>query len=183
MYMTELKDYKGLFAEKGDFDIPPALQAGLSFEPTSGLILAADWKRIWYSQVNSVGNPISNLTLGGQLLGTDNGAGFGWEDINAYKFGVSWEATPAVTLRGGFSFNDNPIPSSEVMFNILAPGVQKQHYTAGLSWKVDPNNTINFAAMYSPTNGVTGPDSFGAGQTIKLEMYQWEASVGWTWTF
>jgi len=179
MYMTELDDYRGLFAEQGDFDIPPALQAGLSFEPIPGLVLAADYKRIWYSQVDSVGNPFA---FPPPFLGDDGGAGFGWEDIDAVKLGVSWAATPAVTLRAGVGLNDNPIPESEVLFNVLAPGVQEQHYTAGVGWKVDANNTINFGAMYSPKNEVTGPNPFGVGN-ITIEMWQWEATVGWTMTF
>ena len=91
-------------------------------------------------------------------------------------------ATPTVALRAGIGLNDNPVSSSDVMFNILAPGVQEQHYTAGLTWQVDPNNAINFGAMYSPSNSVTGQDPFGA-HDITIEMYQWEATVGWTWTF
>jgi len=183
-YMTEFDQYKGLFAEQGDFDIPPALQAGFSWQATPAVTLVADWKRIWYSDIKSVGNPISNLTVGGQLLGTDNGAGFGWQDIDAFKFGVQWQTTPTIALRAGFGTNDNPIPSSETMFNILAPGVQKQHYAAGLTWQARPNSAFNFAAMYSPSNSVVGPvpAAFGPG-TVELKMYQWEVTAGWTWTF
>ncbi|UCH73980.1 MAG: outer membrane protein transport protein [Rhodospirillales bacterium] len=182
-YMTEFDKYKGLFAEQGDFDIPPALQAGFAWKATPGLTLLADWKRIWYSDVKAVANPISNLTVGGQLLGTDNGAGFGWQDVDAFKFGVQWQTTPTVALRAGVGFNDNPIPASEVLFNILAPGVQEQHYTAGLTWQHTPNSAFNFGGMYSPSTSVTGPDPLGSPGTIKIEMYQWELTAGWTWTF
>lgn len=186
MYMSEFDDYSGLFAEQGDFDIPPALQAGFSFDPAPGITVALDWKRIWYSQVNSVGNPIdaAALTGAGAKLGDDNGSGFGWDDVDAVKLGVSWEVNPTITVRAGVAFNDNPIPESEVLFNILAPGVQEQHYTAGMGWQVNSNNAINFGIMYSPSSSVTGtaPALLGGG-TIELEMYQVEATVGWTKTF
>lgn len=187
MYMTEFDDYAGLFAEQGDFDIPPALQAGFSFDPTRGVTVALDWKRIWYSQVDSVGNPIDAAALTsptGAKLGNDNGSGFGWEDVDAIKLGVSWEVNPTITLRAGIALNDNPIPESEVLFNVLAPGVQEQHYTAGMGWQVNSNNAINFGIMYSPSSSVTGtaPALLGGG-TIELEMYQMEATVGWTKTF
>jgi long-chain fatty acid transport protein len=116
-------------------------------------------------------------------MGTDAGPGFGWETINAYKLGVQWQATPTLALRAGAGFNDNPIPPSEVMFNILAPGVQKQHYTAGFTWQANPNNALNFGVMYSPSNSVTGANPLDPNQTIELEMWQWEATVGWTMTF
>lgn len=183
MYMTEFDDYAGLFAEQGDFDIPPALQAGFAWDSGTGVTVALDYKRIFYDQVDSVANSINNFTIPAPL-GADNGPGFGWESINSYKLGVSFEASPSLTLRAGVALNDNPIPSSEVLFNVLAPGVQEQHYTAGLTWQVNPNNALVLGAMYSPTNTVTGPvPGFLGGGTVELEMYQWEATVGWTWTF
>lgn len=176
MFMSEFDEYAGLFAEQGDFDIPSTLQAGIAWDSGSGVIVALDYKRINYEDVASV----SNSGTSGPL-GADTGAGFGWESINAYKLGLSYQATPDVKLRAGVGYNDNPIPDTEVSFNILAPGVQKIHYTAGLSWKVNPNSEISLGGMYSPTNSVTGP--FMMGGDAKIEMYQWEATVGWTWTF
>jgi len=184
MYMSKLDKYAGLFAGHGDFDIPSALQAGFGWDSGSGVKVALDYKRIFYGQVDSIANPLLPNLMTAQL-GADNGAGFGWETINAYKLGVQWQATPTVALRAGAGFNDNPIPSSEVLFNILAPGVQKQHYTAGLTWQITPNSAFNVGLMYSPTNSVTGPNPLEAPgqQTIKLEMWQWEGTAGWTWTF
>jgi hypothetical protein len=37
--------------------------------------------------------------------------------------------------------------------------------------------------MYSPTNSVAGVNPGDPAQTIKIEMYQWELTAGWTWTF
>jgi long-chain fatty acid transport protein len=173
-YMTEFDEYKGLFAEQ-----PPALQAGFSWQTTPDVTLLADWKRIWYSDVESVGNPFA---FPPPFLGDDGGPGFGWEDIDAFKFGVQWQSSPTIALRAGIGLNDNPIPSSEVLFNVLAPGVQEQHYTAGLTWQHTPNSAFNFGAMYSPSNSVTGPNPFGGGD-ITIEMYQWELTAGWTRTF
>ncbi len=184
VYMTEFDKYAGLFAEQGDFDIPASLQAGFAWDSGSGVKVALDYKRIYYGDIASIANPmLPNLMMG--PMGSDGGAGFGWETINAYKLGVEFEATPDVKLRAGVGFNDNPIPSSEVMFNILAPGVQEMHYTAGATWQVDPNNAILFGVMYSPGSSVTGPNplELPAQQTIEIGMYQWEATVGWTWTF
>ena len=185
MLMTEFDKYAGLFAEQGDFDIPPALQAGVSFEPTPSVTIALDYKRIFYSDIAAVSNPFSNMIVNGEPLGADDGAGFGWEDINAYKLGVQFEVSPTIAVRAGFAYNDNPIPDSEVVFNILAPGVVKQHYTAGMTWKVSPNHAIIFGAMFAPSNSVTGENPMEAPgqQDITIEMWQWEATAGWTWTF
>lgn len=184
MYMTEFDKYAGLFAEQGDFDIPASLQAGFGWDSGAGVKVALDYKRIFYGDIDSIANPmIPNLVP--LSMGTDAGPGFGWETINAYKLGIEWQASPVIALRAGIGLNDNPIPSSEVMFNILAPGVQEQHYTAGLTWQATPNSAVNFGLMYSPKSSVSGPNPLEAPnqQTIELEMWQWEGTVGWTWTF
>jgi long-chain fatty acid transport protein len=182
MYMTELDKYAGLFAEQGDFDVPATLQAGFGWDSGAGVKVALDYKRIFYGDIDSIANPFQPNLFAAQL-GDNNGAGFGWETINAYKLGVEWQASPAIAVRAGVGLNDNPIPSTEVMFNILAPGVQEQHYTAGLTWQVSPNSAVNFGLMYSPANSVSGANPLDPAQTIEIEMWQWEGTVGWTWTF
>ena len=184
MYMTEFDKYAGLYAEQGDFDIPATLQAGFGWDSGAGVKVALDYKRIFYGDIDSIANPMMpNLVATPGNLGTDNGAGFGWETINVYKLGAEWQATPTIAVRGGVSINDNPIGTADVMFNILAPGVQEQHYTAGLTWQVSPNSAVNFGLMYSPPSSVSGTNPLDTNQTIEIEMWQWESTVGWTWTF
>lgn len=56
-YMTEFDKYKGLFAEKGDFDIPAHYAIGIALKPLPDFVLAMDYQRIEYSDVRSVNNP------------------------------------------------------------------------------------------------------------------------------
>ena len=184
-YMTEFDDYAGLFAEQGDFDIPPALQAGLSWQPIESLTLLADYRRIFYSDVDSIGNagPRSFPDLAARGLGGDNGVGFGWEDTNVIKFGVQFEPDDRWTLRGGFSYNDNPIESSEVLFNILAPGVVEWHITGGVEYGVTESISLQLGGMYAPNTSVSGPNPFNPAQTIEIEMYQYEITAGIAWRF
>ena len=41
-----------------------------------------------YSEINSIANPLLP-NLGQSQLGTDDGAGFGWEDMDVSKIGVA----------------------------------------------------------------------------------------------
>lgn len=177
--MTEFKHYKGLFAEQGDFDIPPAVQLGLSWKPNKDVTLLFDYRYIWYSQVKSVGNPFDSPGL----LGADDGRGFGWRNTPIVKFGAQWEVDDKWTLRAGYSYTKQPIRSTEMLFNILAPGVIEHHFTGGVSYKVDENNIAHFGALFAPTSKVSGANAFNPAQGITLQMYQFEASVGWAWLF
>lgn len=201
-YQTELKmsefdKYKGLFAEQGDFDIPATANVGLAWKVMPGAVLTFDAGRIWYSKVNSVGNPMNpafgscsqSLASGGSAattptcLGGSSGPGFGWDDINVYRIGFQW-GDADWTWRVGYIQNDQPIPKEEVLFNILAPGVQEQHFTFGFTKQMGKGNELTFAAMYSPEETVKGTNPADAsGQTIELKMKQYELGVAWSWKF
>ncbi|MBU3736472.1 MAG: long-chain fatty acid transporter, partial [Methylobacterium sp.] len=89
-YMTEFDDYKGLFAEQGDFDIPATYGLGIAVKATPKWTIAADVQRILYSGVDSVGRKSLSNLFAGNLLGTNQGPGFGWEDVTVTKIGVAY---------------------------------------------------------------------------------------------
>lgn len=59
--MTEFDDYKDLFANDGDFDIPATATIGLAWKPNERHALTFDIQRIWYGDVDAVSNPMGNL--------------------------------------------------------------------------------------------------------------------------
>ncbi len=96
---------------------------------------------------------------GPALLGLPNGPGFGWHDVDVFKFGAEWRATPTWTWRVGYAHNTNPIKSTDVTFNILAPGVVTDHITGGFAYRVDrATRRVEFAAAYVPSHSVSGPE-------------------------
>ena len=181
-YMSRFDKYKGLFAEQGDFDIPSSYGLGMAVKVTPDLTLAADFQRINYSEVDSVGNAsLSNLNNG---LGNDNGAGFNWQDAKVYKIGALYQYSPALILRAGYNHVDQPIRSGDTLFNILAPGVVKDHVTLGATWVLSPASEVSFAYTHAFENTVDGknsiPASFGGGEA-NLRMYQDALGVAYTW--
>ncbi len=52
--MGEFDDYKGLFAEGGDFDIPSTYNIGASFDVGASGVIVADIQRIIYSDVAAI---------------------------------------------------------------------------------------------------------------------------------
>ncbi|MCK5127243.1 MAG: outer membrane protein transport protein [candidate division Zixibacteria bacterium] len=184
IFMTEFDEYAGLFAEKGDFDIPATWTAGIAVDLSRTLTLAADIQQIFYSDVKSIANPMNPANFQqGVLLGNENGSGFGWEDMTVFKFGLEWEGIVDMPLRLGYSFSDQqPIPEDEMMFNILAPGVIEQHLTFGFSRKMCGGKELSFSVMRAFSNKVSGPNPMEVPgtQTIDLEMDQWEFSLGFS---
>jgi len=119
-------------------------------------------------------------------LGTEGGAGFGWDDVDVYKLGVQWTASPDWTWRAGYSTTNQPIRSSDVLFNILAPGVVEDHFTAGFSKSMQRTpGRFNMAVMYAPAKTVRGANPLEApgAQTIELKMSEWEVEFGYSFGF
>ena len=97
---------------------------------------------------------------------------------------MEFEASPTIKLRAGAAINDQPIPSSEVMFNILAPAVIEQHATFGFTYTFANSSELDFSLMYAFENDVTGQHPMSApGDTITLTMNQWEVGLGYSWKF
>jgi long-chain fatty acid transport protein len=181
MSMSKLDKYKGLFAEQGGFDIPATWTLGAAWKVTPQNVVTLDVQRIEYSKVKSIANPmLPNLQTA--QLGNDNGAGFGWKDMTIYKLGYQFAMAPDWTGRVGYSHGKQPIPESEVLFNILAPAVVQDHITAGFTWNVNPKSDFDVAVAYMPSHSVSGPNPLAAGsQNIELKMYEYqiEASYGY----
>jgi long-chain fatty acid transport protein len=186
--MGEFDDYAGLFAEKGDFDIPSNYTLGLAWHISDKRVFLIDVQQINYSDVAAVANPIANFQTncpGTGCLGGSDGGGFGWEDMTIVKLGYEWQSSDAWTWRVGYSKTDQPIPDSEMMFNILAPGVIEEHITFGFTRALSNNSDLNFAFMLAPNVSVSGPNTFElpGQQTIELEMDQYELAMSYSKRF
>lgn len=186
--MGKFDKYAGLFAGAGSFDIPENYALGVNVQVTPAVSVAADYSRINYSGVTSIGNPMRNL-MAGNPMGSPNGPGFGWSDVSVIKLGVQWQATPTMVLRAGYNQSTNPVKPENVTFNILAPGVIKQHYTLGGTYALSKDAEFTWAYMYAPKNTVTGPSMYNgmmpgaSGITETVRMSQQSLGVQYSWKF
>lgn len=183
MKMSKFDKYKGLFAEQGDFDLPANFNLGFAAKVTPDVLVAVDYQHIAYSKVNAVGNASTNSGA----LGTNDGRGFGWADVNVFKIGVEYKYNNKMMLRAGFSAADNPISSRDVTFNILAPAVIENHATLGMTYNFDKASELTVSYMHAFRNQVSGTSLFtslGAnGGTEKIEMYQNSLGVSYGMKF
>ncbi len=203
--MSEFKDYSGLFAEGGDFDIPATASLGFAWKTSKHSTFVVDVQSIYYSGIASISNSISQLSPAAQAclpagapgnatpvqsggsgsgagcLGGSAGAGFGWKDMTVVKLGYEWG--DSTKWRVGLSNGAQPIPKSETMFNILAPGTVETAITGGFTMPLGADSEFAFAAMYAPTGSVTGTSPFDQNQKIKIEMYQIELQATYSMLF
>ncbi len=180
--MGKFDKYKGLFAEQGGFDIPENYGVGIAVKAMPQLTLAADIQRINYGDVPSVGNPVDCLFVGACQLGSSNGAGFGWQNTTAYKFGAAYEWSQSLTVRAGYVHIKQPIPQSQTFFNILAPGVVEDHLTLGATYVLPGKSELTLAYMHAFEHKVNGSGSIPAlvgGGEANLRMNENSLGVAW----
>jgi long-chain fatty acid transport protein len=188
LWMSDFNDYKGLFASGGDFDIPAVFNAGLAYMLTPKLTVVADFKRIFYSDIDALSNP-NDIPLDliasnpDNRLGGDNGLGFGWEDIDVYSVGIQYQANEQWTLRAGYSNGDVPWEDVNTLFNILAPATIEKHASLGGSYRLDKKNTVSFAYTHAFTNTVYGSSTFTGPQTGYVRMKQDMLQVSYSHEF
>jgi long-chain fatty acid transport protein len=178
-WMSRFKKYDGLFEDGGKFNIPSNFTVGVSIDAGPNITFDADYKHINYSDVPAVSNP---STVQAQF-GSKGGPGFGWKNVDVFKFGIEAGVSENVKLRAGASFNNNPINPGDVTLNILAPGVSTQHFTVGAGIATSDRSTLNFSFLYSPEASTTGIEITPAGPNpehmIEIKMHQFEFGVGW----
>ncbi len=177
-------NYQGLFAQQGNFNVPGTLGVGASYKLMPTLAVMVDWKHIFYSGVASINNPM--VPSGPFPLGSANGPGFGWKDVDVVGISFEWAYSDRLTLRAGYAYSTQPISAANVMFNILAPGTTTSHIGAGFSYFCAPNSSVDFSALYSPRVAVAGQEYlFGYGynpySNINIWLSELQLTLGYTY--
>jgi long-chain fatty acid transport protein len=180
--MSEFDNYRGLFADQGDFDIPQTFNVGVAADMTDNFTMMLDYRWINYEGVGAVGN-LSSVML---PFGATDGPGFGWKDVSVVKIGAEWKKDDW-TFRGGFSKGNNPIESPDVTLNVMAPGTAAIHWTGGFEKRLASGNAFEFAIMYVPEETVTGievtPAGPNPGHTIQPYLSEIELTASYTFNF
>lgn len=182
--MSDLKDYEGLFAKGGKFDIPAILNAGFALELTPKLTLVGDYSRIYYSDIDSLHND-NDVSLEQIIadperrLGGDNGLGFGWGDVDVFKMGLQYAHGPRWTFRAGYSHGDEPWSNTNTLFNVLAPATIENHASVGFSYHMGKHGDIHFAYTHAFRNTISGTSTFTGNQTGNVSMSQNDFEISW----
>ena len=127
-------------------------------------------------------------------MGTDDGYGFGWDDVTVYKIGVNYAYNNQWTFRAGYNYAESPYDDDQTLFNVLAPGLVEQHDTAGCTYCTNPNTEITVACMRAVRNeqsyeyngsvsAASGADYTGFGFSVDNAMTQHAIEASYAWKF
>ncbi|MCU0372321.1 MAG: outer membrane protein transport protein [Ignavibacteria bacterium] len=77
-----------------------------------------------------------------------------WKDAIILKFGGEYDISDVFTVRGGYAYSTNPIPNTTII--PIMPAVLEHHFTAGFSYDILKQLTMNFALEYGLEKTLTG---------------------------
>ncbi|MET0548748.1 MAG: outer membrane protein transport protein [Xanthomonas sp.] len=166
-----LQRYRGLLPE-GRLDLPQQAGAGLAWQPTAALTLAADWLWIDWSGERAYGNRFDQ----GGALGDADGPGFGWRSQRIFRLGAEYRIDDAWSLRAGYSHASRLIPDSQAQLAVLAPLAQYRHYALGATWRLSPQLSLTGSVTHAPGGAVAS----GGVQAGTRDLTYFNLGFGWT---
>jgi long-subunit fatty acid transport protein len=132
--LTSLSEASG-FVQK--FRHPATYGLGTAYRWATNLIFTGDWQRTDWSEFDI---DVEYDTPGVALANQDYSAD--WRDSNRYRAGVEWRPVLRWALRGGYFFDESPLPDKSVSLSNIV-GVDRHNVTLGAgyewcdSWFID----------------------------------------------
>lgn len=165
--MQRYKKYRGLLPEGGNVDLPAILAAGLAYDVNDDFTVVADVQYIFYGDVPALANGFVNpLVPGNPKLGSDQAAGFGWNNQYVIHIGAQHQFNEALALRVGYAYASELYPGSESLLNAIAPAVLRHTVTGGFSLAVMDGVTLDAAISWAFPYTHHGRNALSPDQTI-----------------
>ena len=145
-----------------NMDYPAILSLGVGYTAIPGWEFAFDLRYIDYE--NTDGFRVTGFNPDGSVKG------FGWSSIWTAGLGAQYHLTDTFTVRGGYMWNENPVPDEVAFFNLQAPAIMQNHLSTGFSWETPHNWTFAMAYTYGFENSISSPWQSPAGGPIPGTM-------------
>jgi long-chain fatty acid transport protein len=138
-----------------DIDLPLIVSLGISYTGFERWVFAVDFRYLDYGDAKFLGD--QGISADGAVRGLD------WRSIFAVALGAQYQLCDDISLRVGYSWNENPIRDSQTFINTPAPVITEHMITAGASWRITEDFTLSVAYVHAFENSIQGPFVTPAG--------------------
>ena len=178
--MNEFANYRGVYAQAADLDIPARARLGLAFKASDKSWLNVSVERVLYSDVGAFASqnlPSRFLSL----LGDSTSPSFSWDDLTVYSVGWAWANKEGTSWRVDFSSRSQPSPSSKLLSQAINSDLAQNAMTIGYSRRMGMTSHFNVNAAYAPSEYAFGGNVLGVTTDDLSQDFEFEAY--WTWDF
>ncbi len=127
-----------------DFQWPATLKLGVAYRASDDLLLVADIKRYYWSDVLDTFKVRYAVDAGGHI---DVDMYQKWKDQTVFSIGGEYTLNPNVKVRAGFNYGKNPIPSSYLQH--LGEAITEYHLMLGAGCKLGEGGDLDLAYTHS----------------------------------
>jgi long-chain fatty acid transport protein len=120
------------------FDYPMIASIGAAYTGLECVVIDLDLRYIDYHDTK--GFTANGLDAAGALRG------LGWDSTVVVALGVQYQPLDCLTIRAGYTYNMNPIPDDQTMFNVASPTITEHMVALGATYHV--TDKFSFSAAY-----------------------------------
>ena len=178
--MNEFANFRGVYSQPADLDIPARARLGLAFQAGDRSWLNVSVERVLYSEVGAFASrnlPARFLSL----LGDSTSPTFSWDDLTVYSVGWAWADNKGTSWHIDFSSRSQPSPSSRILSQAIDSDLAQNAMTIGYSRQMSMSSRFNVNAAYAPAEYAFGGNVLGV--TTDQLSQDFELEAFWTWDF
>jgi long-chain fatty acid transport protein len=123
-----------------ELKLPARLQLGVRNQTTNKLAIEFDITRTGWSSFDQL--IVDHDQYGVNIVTSTNN----WDDVNAYRLGVTYDITGATQLRVGYTFDETP--QEDTFFSPRIPDADRQLFSLGIGHTLSNGVTIDAGYMY-----------------------------------
>lgn len=146
-------------------DFPSMIQIGLRNKLNEQLAIEFDIERTNWSSFDEIKIKHKHPFLPNPVSSTDK-----WDDVNAYRLGLTYQLNEPVQLR--FGYTKDQTPQSDKYYTPRIPDADRQMFSGGLAYAMNADVTLEGGLMYIKLNdrNVSGSEGFFDGK-YKAKAY------------
>ncbi|MCM8884403.1 MAG: OmpP1/FadL family transporter [Candidatus Thiodiazotropha sp.] len=123
-----------------ELKLPWRLQLGVRNQTTDKLAIEFDFTRTGWSSFDKL--VVDQDQFGTNIVTSLNQ----WDDVNAYRIGISYDFTQSTQLRVGYTFDE--APQDDSFYSPRIPDADRQLFSLGLGHTLNNGWTIDAGYMY-----------------------------------
>ncbi|HVT32015.1 MAG TPA: hypothetical protein VHE32_05190 [Rhodanobacteraceae bacterium] len=172
--MDAFPNYRGVFSDPGDFDIPANASFGVSYALTPAFGVDVGVQRVMYGAIT----PFTSAALPTRflaLLGDGASPVFAWRDLTVYSLGWTLHDDRVGNLEVRYTTRQQPMPTSELLAHALEPVTANDMVSLGWSRALGENSHMSFAASYASSPYLLMMPSYRSHDPSSASQVEFEA--------
>jgi long-chain fatty acid transport protein len=130
-------------------EFPPIYSLGTSYDGFEKWIFGFDMRYIDYASTGVFGDTVGYTPLGAAT-------GLGWKSVFSFANALQYQWSKSVSLRAGYMYNQNPIPSFATSANIQSSALYTNSMSLGGSMNITQNMLAHLSWVHSFELSSTG---------------------------